>query len=381
MIRISRRQLLGSAGAAVLPRPSVAATAPTAPVALARCRSYGPELVPVLSRMFDQIGGLGRIVRNKTVAIKVNLTGGASERNGYLPAELTHWTHPAVIGATIHLMARAGARRVRILESPWKSADPLEEHLLGAGWEPREFLRLAPRVEFENTNFLGFGKEYTRFAVPGGGHMFRAFDLNHSYRACDAFVSIAKLKEHLTTGVTLSMKNCFGITPCTIYGDNAPEDEPGRIPMGGRGPFHAGDRQPARSSPGENDPRSPREAGYRVPRIVADLVAARPVDLAIIDGIETQTRGETATVRGSMHVAPGILIAGTNCVTTDAVGTAVMGFDPMADRGTPPFERCDSTLRLAEEHGLGTRDLRRIEVAGMTIAEVRFAFREHHRRA
>ena len=51
-----------------------------------------------------------------------------------------------------------------------------------------------------------------------------------------------------------------------------------------------------------------------------------------------------------------------------------MGFDPMADRGTPPFERCDSLLKLAEEAGIGTRDLQRIEVAGASIAEVKFDF-------
>jgi hypothetical protein len=53
---------------------------------------------------------------------------------------------------------------------------------------------------------------------------------------------------------------------------------------------------------------------------------------------------------------------------------AVMGFDPMAVRGTPPFERCDSTLELAEKAGLGTRDLKRIEVAGASIADVKFDF-------
>ncbi len=57
-------------------------------------------------------------------------------------------------------------------------------------------------------------------------------------------------------------------------------------------------------------------------------------------------------------------MAGTNAVCVDAVGAAVMGFDPMADRGTAPFEICDSTLRLAEELGVGTRDLKRIEVIG-----------------
>jgi hypothetical protein len=52
-----------------------------------------------------------------------------------------------------------------------------------------------------------------------------------------------------------------------------------------------------------------------------------------------------------------------------------MGFDPMADRGTPPFETCDSTLRLAEQLGVGTRDLRRIEVLGRQIQDAIFRFR------
>ena len=63
-----------------------------------------------------------------------------------------------------------------------------------------------------------------------------------------------------------------------------------------------------------------------------------------------------------------------NCVSTDAVATAVMGFDPMADRGTPPFEKCDSTLALAESLGVGTRDLKRIEVVGLPIAKAQYKF-------
>ena len=52
-----------------------------------------------------------------------------------------------------------------------------------------------------------------RLPVPHGGHVFKAFDLNHSYQDCDVFVSLAKMKQHATAGITLSMKNCFGITP------------------------------------------------------------------------------------------------------------------------------------------------------------------------
>lgn len=373
MSGITRRQLISSAAA--LPGFAHAATeAPTAPVVIAKSAAYGPGLVPVMSKMFDRLGGLGRLVKGKTVAIKVNLTGTPSSRGGYNPIELGPWVHYDVIGATIHLMGRAGARRIRLLESPWKSAEPLEEYMLEAGWEPRDFLSAAPRVEFENTNFLGQGKRYSRLWTPKGGHMFKAFDLNHSYEDCDVFVSLAKLKEHSAAGITLSIKNCFGITPCTIYGDGAGVNEPSLIPRGGRGPLHRGQRQPAKPALPENDPTTPRSDGYRLPRIVADLVAARPVHLAIIDGIRTLTGGEGERPT-SCFVAPGVIVAGTNCVTTDAVAAAVMGFDPMAERGTPPFERCDNTMRMAEDLGIGTRDLQRIEVIGPSIREIKFDFR------
>ena len=86
--------------------------------------------------------------------------------------------------------------------------------------------------------------------------------------------------------------------------------------------------------------------------------------------------GEGCWIPGAKAISPGVMIAGTNAVATDAVSMAIMGFDPMADRGTAPFETCDSTLRLAEELGAGTRDLRRIEVAGERIEDVRFLFRK-----
>ncbi|HEU0138752.1 MAG TPA: DUF362 domain-containing protein [Bryobacteraceae bacterium] len=376
----SRRAFLSTAvagGASFLSRAGLfAAEAPTAPVAVARCAGYGRELQPVMVRMFDQLGGLEKLVKGKTVAIKLNLTGLPSHRLGHHPCEATHWTHPAVIGTTIAMMGRAGARRIRLLESPWATAEPVEEYALEAGWEPRDLLNAASLVEFENTNYLGRGKKYSYFPTPRGGHMFKGYLLNHSYEECDVFVSIAKLKEHATAGITLAMKNCFGNTPCTIYGDGAPKDEPGLVPRGGRGPIHAGNRQPSSCAPAENDPSSPREGGYRVPRVVADLVAARPIHLSIIDGIDTMTKGEGPWIRGAKFVSPRMLLAGLNPVTTDAVAMAAMGFDPMADRGTAPFETCDSTLRLAEELGVGTRDLRRIEVIGTPIRDVLFDFRK-----
>jgi uncharacterized protein (DUF362 family) len=354
--------------------PSAGAT-PAATVSIGKCDSYSnAELVASLDRMFDQLGGLGRLVQGKTVAVKLNMTGLGQYRLGTARQGETYWVHPQVIGAVVHLMDRAGAHRIRLLESAYATAIPLDEFMYRSGWNAAELARAGRRVEFENTNCLGLARDYSRFDVPGTPLLFPSYLLNHSFEDCDTFVSLAKLKEHITVGITLSMKNCFGNIPTTVYGDRVPEDHPAEVPRSGReGVFHRGARQPSRPAAPEVDPASPRDAGYRIPRVVVDLCAARPVDLAIVDGIDTMSGSEGPWGRGEM-CHPGVLIAGTNCVNTDAVGTAVMGYDPMAPRGAKPFDDCDNFLELAERAGLGSRDLSQIEVAGTPIREARFDF-------
>jgi uncharacterized protein (DUF362 family) len=375
---LSRRQfLVGSAAVVGLGagrRVPFARAAPSATVSVAKCDTYGAELLPTLDRMFDQLGGLGRLVRGKTVAIKLNLTGPPTIRLGRRPAGLAHWVHPGVIGAVVHLMDRAGARRVRLLESGYASAIPLDEYMYQAGWNVEEIVRAGTRVELENTNWLGGAKEYHRFDVPGGGLLFPSYHLNHSFLDCDVFVSLTKLKDHTTAGVTLSMKNCFGNIPTTVYGDHVAKDVPDELPHSGRNfVFHDGSRQPTSLAAPEIDPSSPRHEGYRIPRVVVDICAARPIDLAIIDGIDSMG-GTEGPWSGGEGCHPGVLVAGTNCVNTDAVATAVMGYDPMARAGESPFNGCDNFLELAERFGIGTRDLKQIEVAGTPIREARFDF-------
>ena len=366
----------GLAGLALAPRNVFGAAAPPAPpVAVAKCLEYGPQVRPTLTTLFDQLGGLSRIVRGKTVAVKINMTGSATDTLRGMPVGMTHWVHPDVIGNTIHLLGQAGARRILLVESTLSPSRSLQQFMSEAGWNPRNFASAAPRVEFVDTNYGGPGGIYKRLWVPGGGLLFRAYDVNPAYVDCDVYVSLAKLKEHATAGVTLSMKNSFGITPCTIYGRNAGIDRPSNVVKGSRGMLHSGDRQPSKTALAENNMNSPRDPGYRVPRVVADLAHARPIHLAILDGIHTTAGGEGPWVRAFRPVHAGLLVAGTNPVTTDAVSTALMGFDPMADHGTAPFEKCDSTLKLAEDLGIGARDLRRIEVIGTPIAKARIDFR------
>jgi uncharacterized protein (DUF362 family) len=221
---------------------------------------------------------------------------------------------------------------------------------------------------------MGRYKSYVRLKVPYGGYVYPAYTINKAYTECDAYVSLAKLKNHWINGVTMSMKNNFGNTPCSLYGSDCgssgnenPTKERGDV-------LHAGTTKAPSGVDAELHPNSPRDPGYRVPRIVVDQISIRPNDLAIVDGVETVRGGEGPWLKGLERMTPGVILAGRNVVCTDAVGMAVMSYDPTVDRGTSPFLRGDNSLKLAEAVGVGTTDLNRIEVVGLTIKEARVNF-------
>jgi len=345
------------------------------PVAVARCASYSEDIAAIVRRMADLIGGFSPLVSGKTVTIKLNLTGSSALRFRGRPLGNTHYTHPKTAAILATLLADAGAARIRFVESCWGTGGPLEEYLLESGWNVRSLRRAAPKVEFVNTNSLAGAKRYARFKVPGQPLLYPAYDLHPVFAETDVLVSMAKLKEHETTGITLAMKNIFGCTPASIYGDDAGMDEPNEAPVSGRGAVcHTGQRQPSRSAPGEIDPASPRVPYYRMPRIVAELNAALPIGLSFIDGIETLSGGEGPWIGTVDIVKPGLLILGTNAINTDAVATALMGHNPRAPRGAGAFQKCDNFFLLAEQLGLGSANVQEIDVRGLSIEEGRFNF-------
>lgn len=340
-------------------------------VAIVPCQTYGPQVTPALKSAFDLIGGIDTLVRNKTVTIKINLTG--SDFSWFLgrPPGETYMTHSTTVMALLTLLFHNGASRVRLVEST-QLLDELPETLTAAGWDIKAIDALG-KMEYENTRNLGAGKQYSRLSVPTGGYMFSSFDLNHSYHDTDVMISLAKLKRHVTAGVTLSMKNMFGITPNSLYGSGAGSERA----TDGRMPLHSQDGFESIVLPGLKTGVKSHSPFARVPRIVADINAARPIDLAIIDGISSMTVGEgpwcnqVAPIR---HVTPGILIVGRNAVSTDAVGAAVMGYDPRASKGTGAFTYCDNHLLLAEQAGLGVADLAQIDVRGTSIDKARYSY-------
>jgi uncharacterized protein (DUF362 family) len=367
----ARAGLLAAANAAVPGATTLASQRGVAKVAIVPCRSYGPEVRPALEKCFDLLGGVGWLVKDKTVTVKLNLTGSDFKPILGRPVGETYMTHPTTAMALGSLLLAAGARRVRFVESTQRR-DGLESTLSAAGWDVPALTALG-KVEYENTRNLGEGKRYSNFRVPGGGYMFSSFDLNHAYEDTDVLVSMAKLKNHLTAGVTLSMKNLFGLPPNSLYGAEAGK-ETATAP---RFPLHDPKGYETMKLPGMKAGPLPTDPMSRVPRITVDICAARPIHLAIIDGITAMSGGEGpwSGAERLKVTTPGVLIAGLNPVSTDAVSTAVMGYaDPRAARGVKPFTECENHLLLAEQAGLGTADLAQIEVRGLSIEKARYPY-------
>jgi uncharacterized protein (DUF362 family) len=371
----NRRDFLRFAGASLL-APLVEAplraapSNPSLPVSIARCREYEPAAVlSQLQTMMDQLGGLTKLVAGKTVAVKVNLTGDVHQPALGLPGGRTYHVHPNVVMATAVVLDRAGAKRIRFLEGTYQLGE-FETYLRDAGWDMNALAALKATVEYEDTRNLGKGKKYHEVKVPWGGSLFPAYHLNHSYVDCDVYVSLAKLKNHAIAGVTMGIKNNFGITPPALYSHH----EPNERAMSARvNVFHTGEQRPADGLPQEVDPKSPRRPSYRVPRHTIDSLGIRPIDLTIIDGIETVSGGEGPWLKLAVQ-KPGLLLAGRNPVCTDAIGTVVMGYDPMAAPATGPFAG-DNHLAMAAKLGLGTNNSKEIDVVGLSIHDALHPFR------
>lgn len=376
----SRREFVkaGVASACAVPLAGFAAAEPPAPalarsakVAISPCKTYDlKEIKAAFAKGFDCLGGLGKLVVHKTVTIKINLTGTSFVKYLGRPVGETYMTHPQTALALAGLLFEAGARRVRLVESTTSRAD-LETTLKLADWPLQDFAALG-KMEYENTRNLGQGARYATLKVPSGGYMFSSFDLNHAYADTDVMVSLCKMKNHVTVGATLSLKNMFGVTPNSRYGEEAGREDA----VAGRGQLHCPSGELLKLPlPGFKGKHAdyPMDGGYRVPRTIADICGARPVDLAIIDGITSIEGGEgywCEEVNPVRVKTPGVLVMGLNPVSTDAVGLAVMGYaDPRATKGTPPFNLSDNHILLAEQAGLGTADLKQIEILGQPLAQ------------
>jgi uncharacterized protein (DUF362 family) len=317
-----------------------------AKVAVAQAASYDPALVRAQAEaLLDSLGGLQDVVQTgDTVAVKVNLTGGIT--GGAPPAGTTapesYVTHPAVARAVCELLRDSGARKIYIVEAVWE----------WASFDQWGYTAMAEEVgaELINLNRPDPYDDYAAAPVGKDWYVYESFRFNPLLAEADALISVPKMKCHYLLGVTQSMKNLVGLAPYKFY-----ELKKGD---GYRTGFHGEESQ----------------TGMRLPRVVMDLNRARPVNLALIDGIRTVEGSEGPWNHDLAAKSPGLLIAGKNPVSTDAVAAAAMGFDPAAEYPDPPFLRAENHLNLAYRLGLGSNRLEDIDILGADLDDVKMKF-------
>ena len=165
---------------------------------------------------------------------------------------------------------------------------------------------------------------FATYDVPGGGCMFDRYLLNAIFAEADEVVSIAKMKNHAFMGITLTLKNLFGLPPM--------------IPPEGR-------------------TRSYYHHLIRLSYVLPDLGMITKPCLNIVEALTGQWGREWG---GEGRIC-NALMAGDHPVATDACGMTLMGHDPHSDWPTPPFRRDRNHLLIAAKHGFGTVDLDEID--------------------
>jgi uncharacterized protein (DUF362 family) len=168
-------------------------------VVIRRAMSYDQELASVI---YESLSVFELPIKGKTVLLKPNLVG---------PDPLSVMnTHPAVIAATRECFLRLGASHVFIGDGPAMDRDT--EAIL----ESVRFREYIGRLEgvFVDLNL----DDVTRVPLKTRASRLIELYLPKTVMGVDFLVSMPKLKTHHWAGVTLSMKNMFGIVPGACYG-------------------------------------------------------------------------------------------------------------------------------------------------------------------
>jgi uncharacterized protein (DUF362 family) len=141
-------------------------------------------------------------VAGKTVLLKPNLVDYISD------VQIN--THPSLVIAAVGCFHRLGARRVIVAEGPGHQRDT-QLVLRATGLE--QLLR-EHRIPFVDLNRDDVVKVPLRADYSRLKHLW----LPRTVLEADLIVSMPKLKTHHWSGVTLSMKNMFGVVPGVKYG-------------------------------------------------------------------------------------------------------------------------------------------------------------------
>lgn len=280
--RMTRRGMLVGAGAAVVGGLGACwvrdgdERGRRAEVFIAKAGSYDQDLTVLLREALGELG-IGRSwAARQSILLKPNLVEPCRDA-----PQIT--THSAVVRAAVEVFRSWDASEVIVAEGPGHCRDidyVLEESCF-------DRMLAETRVEFVDLNHDDVDLAKNRLGLTRLDRLY----LPSTLRRVDRVVSLPKLKTHHWTGVTLSLKNLFGIMPGRIYG------WPKNV-------FH-------------------REG---IGRSILDVAATVAPDLTIIDGI-VGMEGD-GPIMGSPKKL-GALIVGTDLVAADATATRLMGFDPV----------------------------------------------------
>ena len=168
-------------------------------VAILPAGEYSEKLSEIL---WEGLKLFGLDVAGKSVLLKPNLVD-------YIPgAEIN--THPTLIMAAAECFRRLGARQVTVAEGPGHQRDT--QLLLRA-------TGLSIKLREHGIPFIDLNRDAvvkTRLRADYSG--LKCLWLPRTVLEADFIVSMPKVKAHHWAGVTLSMKNMFGVVPGIKYG-------------------------------------------------------------------------------------------------------------------------------------------------------------------
>ena len=280
-------------------------------------RASDEEVYRALKRATDPLErSWDRLRKARRITVKFNQAW-SPERLVYLDGQLQELVDYKVARATLRLLRERTSAEIVCTEISVESGHterPVEETIT-----------LMPVLREFGVPFVDGDRPPLRvFPVPGGGLMFRQYLLPECAVDTDAFVSVQKIKNHAFMGVTLSLKNLFGLPPTSPFGRS-------------RSYFHH---------------------IIRLSYVLVDLGLLVQPALNILDGLVGQSGREWG---GEGRICD-TLVAGDHTIATDACGTHLMGFDPLTDWPNQPFVRDRSSLRIAHDRGFGTADLSQIDL-------------------
>jgi len=119
-------------------------------------------------------------------------------------------THPVLVTAAAECFRRLGARSVTVAEGPGHQRDT-QLVLSESGFQAELAKQRIPFVDLNRDELVKIKLCATYTSL---GHLF----LPRTVLSHDFVVSMPKVKTHHWSGVTLSMKNMFGVVPGTKYG-------------------------------------------------------------------------------------------------------------------------------------------------------------------